>query len=63
MIQLRKYRKQVGLTQDELAYKVGVNMSTISYWENSITSPTIPQCERLAKILNVKPQQIAGWSE
>lgn len=63
MIQLRKYRKAADLTQDELAYKAEVNMSTISYWENSLTSPTILQCERLAEILNVKPQQIAGWSE
>ncbi len=41
---IRKYRKDKNLSQDELAEKLGVSRQSISLWENGQTQPTIENC-------------------
>lgn len=36
---VRKVRKQLGLSQEELAHELGVSFSTINRWENGKTIP------------------------
>ena len=50
--QIRKYRKEKGLSQDELAEKLGVSRQSISLWENGQTQPTIENILALARIFN-----------
>lgn len=38
---LKKYRKQNGLTQEDFAQKLGVTPQAVSKWENGKTSPDI----------------------
>ena len=38
---LRKYRKQKGLTQDELAEKLYVTRQAVSNWENGKNQPDL----------------------
>lgn len=45
-IELKKLRKQTGLTQAELAAKIDVNVRTIQRWENGEIS--IPLCSMIA---------------
>src|SRR5690554_3829228 len=46
-------RKQVNLTQVELADKVGVSSKTISRWEKGLSTPDIYALKELSKALNV----------
>ena len=43
-------RKKKGLSQEEVAEKLGVSRQTISKWETEETEPDIYQAKRLAKI-------------
>ncbi len=36
---IKKYRLERGLTQEELAKKLGVNRVSISYWERGLALP------------------------
>ena len=49
---IRRYRLQLGLTQREIARKLGVRLSTVSSWERGLTCPAVKPLFRLAKILN-----------
>jgi len=49
---LEQLRIRVGLTQDQLAEKVGVNRVTISNWENGQT-PRVVYMRPLAEALGV----------
>lgn len=51
--QLKKYRKQEGLTQRELALKLNVSDKTISSWETGRTYPDISLLINLSSILHV----------
>ena len=49
---IRRYRLQLGLTQRDVAHKLGVRLSTVSSWERGLTCPAAKPLFRLAKILN-----------
>ena len=49
---IRRYRLQIGITQRELARRVGVRLSTLSSWELGMTCPALPMAIKMAKILN-----------
>ena len=53
-------RKKNGLSQEELAGKIGVARQTISKWELGETSPDIRQAKELSKILNVSLDELTG---
>ena len=45
-------RKQKGLTQEDLAEKLGVSPQAISKWENGHTMPETPMLPRLSRLLD-----------
>lgn len=47
---LRQLRENSGLTQPELAEKLGVNQSTITRYENGTKIPTLPVAIQMADI-------------
>jgi len=51
-------RKKNGLSQEELAEKVGVSRQTISKWELGETSPDLKQGKGLSKIFNVSLDEL-----
>ena len=51
-------RKKNGLSQEELAEKVGVARQTISKWELEETSPDLKQSKELSKIFNVSLDEL-----
>ncbi len=56
--QLRQLRKAAGFTQEELAFRVGLDRTYISLLERGIKSPTLNTFFRLCKVLNQQPAEI-----
>ena len=46
-------RKQKGLTQEALAFKLGISRQAISKWETGECEPDISKLKELAKLFNV----------
>lgn len=47
-----KFRKELNLTQNEVAEKLFVTYQAISQWENGITKPDIDMLPKLAEVFN-----------
>lgn len=50
---IKKYRKELELTQEQLAKKVGVIQSNVYRWEKDVVVPSIDTIKKLAKTLNI----------
>ena len=53
-------RKQLGMTQDALAERLGVTPQAVSKWENDQSCPDITMLPRLAKIFNTTTDALLG---
>ncbi len=51
-------RKKAGLTQEELAEKLGISPQAVSKWENDISCPDIMSIPNIAKILGVSTDML-----
>ena len=60
---LRQRRKHLGLTQGELAKKLGMRQSTIACYELGEREPGFMTLEKLAKCLGVTPNDLLGWKD
>lgn len=50
---LKKLRQEAGISQEQLAEKVGVATKTVSYWENAHNPVTLSKIPLIADTLNV----------
>ncbi len=55
---LKALRKKAGLTQEELAFRVGLTARTIVRWETNNGVPDLDDIKRLAEALHVSEQQL-----
>ncbi|CAK1234308.1 Transcriptional regulator [Fructobacillus fructosus] len=55
MNRIKYFRKQVYLTQEELAKKSGVSLASISAYERGIRNPKIENLRKLANVLRTQP--------
>ena len=55
-----RYRKAMGLTQDQLAEKLGVTAQAVSKWENDQSCPDITMLPKLAEIFGVTTDALLG---
>lgn len=53
-------RKELNLSQEQLAEKIGVTRQTISKWELNETSPDIKQAKELSKVFNISLDELTG---
>lgn len=58
---IQTYRKQLGMSQEELGQKLLVSRQTISLWEKDQTVPTIDNLIRLREIFGVSVDEILGF--
>lgn len=56
-------RKSRGMTQDQLAEKLGVTAQAVSKWENDISCPDIALLPKLAEIFQVTTDSLLGMPE
>lgn len=50
---IKKHRRNANLTQEELAYIVGVHTNTIRKWEKGISYPSAAELKTIADALNL----------
>ena len=50
---IKNFRKNIGLSQADLAAKIGVTAQTVSKWECDVGMPDIIQIVPLANVLDV----------
>ena len=57
---IKEARLAQGISQIELAKKIGVTHAAISYWENGINIPTVLDCWLLADVLGLTIDDLVG---
>ena len=50
---IKKFRKESGLSQQELANLININQSNVSRWEKDISRPDYETLIKLAEVLGV----------
>ncbi len=58
--QIRRLRAAQGVTQVELARRLGVSKQSVSNWENNNIQPSIELLERLADVFSVTTDYLLG---
>mgnify|MGYP003634480722 FL=1 len=59
---VKELRKRNGLSQEELTENSGLSLRTIQRIENGETQPTGDTLKRIAKALNVTPNELMDWT-
>lgn len=55
---LRTYRKERGLTQEELAHRAEIHRTYVSLLERNEKSPTLNVLFRICRALEVRPSEV-----
>ena len=50
---IQSCRKQLGMTQNDLAQELGVEVETVSRYERGVLAPSFPQLEKICVVFNV----------
>ena len=58
---IRKYRKQLGLTQEEMARRLGVTTPAVNKWENNNTLPDVALLAPLARLLGITTDELLSF--
>ena len=59
-VNLKNIRIAVGITQVELAKKLGVTKQSVSNWENGNIQPSVEMITKISEVLNVKCDVLLG---
>ena len=59
---ISRYRKDLGMTQETLADKLGITFQAVSKWETEQTIPDTMLLPKLAQTLNVSVDKLLGYS-
>ena len=52
------YRKQVHMTQKELALKLGVSLNNVGHWEKGRTEPNIETLIKISEIFDISLDEL-----
>ena len=59
-LSIKTARLSKKLTQEEVAEKLGVSVTTVSNWETGINNPSLPKAAAMADMLGVSIDRLAG---
>lgn len=59
---IRKFRKEVNLTQEELADKIGVTYQAVSKWENAQSAPDVSFLPMLADLFGCSIDDLFSYT-
>ena len=54
------FRKKSGLTQDDLATRLGISYQAVSKWENNQSLPDVEQLVRISDIFHISMDALMG---
>ncbi len=60
---IKKYRKELGLTQEEMAVRLGVTTPAVNKWENNNTQPDIGLVVPIARLLGITTDELLSYKE
>lgn len=60
---IRKYRKEKGLTQEEMATRLGVTAPAVNKWENDNSYPDIALLAPIARLLNISLDTLFSFQD
>lgn len=60
---LKNLRRQEGLTQPQLAQKIGVSKGMISFWENGVYEPTATNIVKIARYFHISTDELLSVEE
>lgn len=59
---LFRLRREAGLSQEELAERLGVARQTVSKWEMDLSTPDLPKLQAISQIFQVSYETLIGES-
>ena len=59
---IRTYRKGLGLTQEQLAERLGITLGAVSKWERGSSEPDLSYIMELAELFHVSVDALIGFS-
>ena len=60
---IKKYRKEIGITQEEMANRLGVTTPAVNKWENGNSNPDIELLSPIARLLNISLGTLLSYHE
>ena len=60
---IRKYRKEAGLTQEEMASRLGVTTPAVNKWVNKNSNPDIELLAPIARLLHISLDTLLSFHE
>lgn len=60
---IRKYRREIGLTQEEMANRLGVTTPAVNKWENNNTQPDIGLLAPMARLLGISTDTLLSFKD
>ena len=57
---IKTARVIVGMTQQQLAKRIGTSHAAISFWENNVNVPNVLDCWRIADVLEISIDELVG---
>lgn len=63
MLNIASERKRLGLTQEQLAEKIGVVESTVRAWENGVHDPSTTSLRLMSKLFCCSADYLLGITE
>ena len=57
-LNVKKYRNERGLSQEELAFESGLHRTYVSGVERGVRNPTVVIIEKIAVALNIDPSKL-----
>lgn len=63
MTAIAKQRLKAGITQEYVAYKLGIDRSTVAKWETGVSFPRPAMLRRIANLYGCKVDDLLGKEE
>lgn len=61
--EIKEVRKKAGMTQMELAERLGVSKGAVAMWELNQRSPSVKMLQKICAVIGTTPDSILGFCD